>query len=409
MNNLRYNLNNNHPLIPNDNNYLYEKKYVSINSEDRDILKYPNPAFFEIELPQDYSNVYSVRLASWSFPANYNVFSFFNGNLSFIFNIRDIYNPSDHGQDLPLYQAIYDALNAKPRIDFIFDIEQGFYNPTQMATELTNKMNLAVTNYITTFFSENPQYANEAKLFTGYTDFVVVYNSVVQKLFFGNRSSGFDFPNDGLFYQSLEMSRRALCRVDHREQPSFSNWGLPSYLGFTRCPSLSISTNDPNDYRFYYGSSTTTGNNNGVWISPNPNLPGANVFFLQAPLKINFMGPSYIYMELDDGSVSLNCIDETVPYNISNFTKTTNQTNGIVNSCFAKIPVPTTPISQWYDNDMDPYKWFDPPAERIRKLRIKLRYHNGVLVDFGSFDWSIMIEFVLFKSQIAKKATVIKY
>ena len=409
MSKLSYNLNNNHPLIPNDNNYLYEKKYLSINSEDRDILKYPNPAHFEIELPQDYVNVYSVRLASWSFPANYNVFSFFNGNLSFVFNMRDIYNPSAHGVNLPLYQAIFDALTAEPKIDFVFDIEQGFYNPFQMATELTNKMNLAVTNYINIFFSNNTQYAQVAALFTGYTDFVVVYNSVVQKLYFGNKSSGFDFPNDSLFYQTLEITRRGLCRVDHREQPSFSNWGLPSFLGFTRCPSPSIATNNPNDYRFYYGSSDVAGDYNGLWISPHKNLPGSQVYFLQAPLKINFMGPSYIYMELDDGNVSLNCIDETAPYNVSHFTQTTNQTNGIVNSCFAKIPVPTTPISQWYDNDMVPYKWFEPPADRIRRLRIKFRYHNGVLVDFGSFDWSIMIEFILFRSQISKKSTITKY
>ena len=105
----------------------------------------------------------------------------------------------------------------------------------------------------------------------------------------------------------------------------------------------------PNDYRFYYGTALHPGDN-GIWIKPS--YPGANVYYLQAPLKINFMGPSYIYMELDDGNVSLNCIDETSPYNLSRFTQSTNQTNGVVNSCFAKIPVPTTPISQWYDNDM---------------------------------------------------------
>ena len=121
------------------------------------------------------------------------------------------------------------------------------------------------------------------------------------------------------------------------------------------------------------------------------------------------MGPSYIFMELDDGNITLNCIDETSPYNLSRFTQTTNQTNGVVNSCFAKIPVPTTPLSQWFDNDMVPYKWFDPPAERIRRLRIKMRYHNGSLVDFGSFSWSIMIEFIMFKPQIPKKMQLTKY
>ena len=84
---------NNHPLIPNSNNYLYEQRYVSIHSNDRDVVKYPRSAEFEIELPQDYTNIVSARLHSWSIPSNYNVFSIQNfnifaisGYLYFIFN-----------------------------------------------------------------------------------------------------------------------------------------------------------------------------------------------------------------------------------------------------------------------------------------------------------------------------------
>ena len=36
----QFTLNNNHQLIPNSNQYYVDKKYVSIHSEDRDILKY---------------------------------------------------------------------------------------------------------------------------------------------------------------------------------------------------------------------------------------------------------------------------------------------------------------------------------------------------------------------------------
>jgi hypothetical protein len=100
-------------------------------------------------------------------------------------------------------------------------------------------------------------------------------------------------------------------------------------------------------------------------------------------------------MEID----GLNCIDETSPYNISNFTLTTNKTNGVVNSSFAKIPVPTTPMSQWFDKDSNTYKLFLPPAERIRKLKIKIRYHNGQIVNFGVFNYSFTLEFSLYTSQ----------
>ena len=43
-----YNVSTNHPLIPNSNEYIYYKKYVSIHSEDRDCLKYPVSSVFEI-------------------------------------------------------------------------------------------------------------------------------------------------------------------------------------------------------------------------------------------------------------------------------------------------------------------------------------------------------------------------
>ena len=103
----------------------------------------------------------------------------------------------------------------------------------------------------------------------------------------------------------------------------------------------------------------------------------------------------------------MNYIDETAPFNLSKFTATTNQTNGIVNSCFAKIPVPTTPISQWFDNSMGPYKYWNPPAERISKLKIKFRYHNGMPVEFGLFEYSFMLEFNILKPQQERSYSIV--
>jgi hypothetical protein len=128
---------------------------------------------------------------------------------------------------------------------------------------------------------------------------------------------------------------------------------------------------------------------------PNSILPGSTVYWIECPLKINLMGPSYFYMEIE----GLNCINETSPYNVSTFTATTNETNGIVNSAFAKIAIPTTPLSQWFDRDSNPYKIFIPPAERMRKIKIKLRYHNGQLVDFGLYNYSFVLEFTLMVPQ----------
>jgi hypothetical protein len=386
-----YNVNKTHPLIPNSQNYTAYKKYVSIHSEDRDFIKYPSSSSFEIELPEDYLNVSTVRLVDWTFPANYSTFSPLTSNITMTFLINNPYNPGEHEFSDALQEAIFTALYNNKNNNYRIIIEEGFYNPDQMSTELTNKFNDAVNTVIKNYFTDNisiPGYAELLAQFIssgGYNQFVIVYNTVGQKLWFGNKSSGFILTNSTSIINDYLSSKCDLPKL-----PDFSSWGLPGYLGLDRCDIESTSIIDfvP---RFYYGD--VFPGDNGYWLLPD--LPTAQVHFLDATYKINLFGVSYIYMEID----GLNCIDETSPYNVSNFTITTNKTNGIVNSAFAKLAVPTTPMSQWFDREALPYKLYLPPAERIRKLKIKLRYHNGQQVNFGVFNYAFTLEFMLYSSQ----------
>ena len=93
-------------------------------------------------------------------------------------------------------------------------------------------------------------------------------------------------------------------------------------------------------------------------------------------------------------------MDETSPYNVSNFTLTTNGTNSRVNNSFARVTINPNPnsFSEWYN----PYKLFIPPAERIRRLTISVRSHNGQLVNFLNLEYSFMVEFTLYSAQIAR-------
>jgi len=414
------NIFNSRPLISNSNQYFFEKKYISIHSEDRDVEKYPNSSQFEIELPQDYLNVASARLYSWSFPANYNVFSIFNYNVTMSFKLLNLYNPGAHQTSDVLLEGIFAALYSSLDYEYVIIIETGFYNPGQMATELTNKFNEIVTNKINTFFANNPEYQEAQSLFVNYNRFNIVYNSVSQKMWFGNSADQFLLTNDSSIYLKKIFIDSSCARKN--VLPEFTNWGLPGYLGFTRCPIMAINAdtalaegnsavnqfsynvdyNVGNGYdqslafqktpRFYYGDVGGNGDN-GYWLMPG--APGASVYFIEAPFKISFMGPAYMYMEID----GFNCIDETSPWNLSNFTIHNNITNGIVNSSFAKLAIPTTPLSQWFDEETAPYKYFNPPAERIRRLKIKLRYHNGQNVDFGQFEYSFMLELSLLNPQ----------
>ena len=396
---------NNHPLIKNSNQYFLEKKYISISSEDRDITKYPDPSEFEMLLPQEYLNIVSAKLYSWSFPANYNVFSGSYYNIFISFKMVKLYNPGEHDVSNALLEGIFAALHNYGDKEILVEIETGFYNPDQMTIELTNKFNDSVTKIINLFLN-NPlewgtnDYNIAKQLFDasqGYNRFKIVYNAVSQKLWFGNEAEQFILTNDS----SVFITRTVVNNLCQRKNllPEWSNWGLPAYLGFSRCNATSDTSSEIP--RFCYGDAVIGSGDNGFWLLPK--LPGAEVYFLQAPYKISFMGPAYMYMEVD----GWNCIDETSPYNLSLFTSQTNQTNGIVNSCFAKIPIPTTPISQWFDNDMGPYKYWNPPAERISKIKVKFRYHNGSIVEFGQFEYSFMIELNILKPQQEKSYSIV--
>lgn len=395
---LQYNVNRNHPLIENANQYFYYKKYVSIHSEDRDIIKYPMSSFFEIDMPEDLNNVLGVSLSTWTFPSNYDTFSELNSNILMTFQINNPYNPGANAYNNDLQQAIFEALYDYSNKNYVIMISEGFYTPDLIVTELTNRFNSAVTDVIKKYF-ENQGYTSLLAQFLangGYTDFVIVYNSVQQKIWFGNQSSGFILTNDSQEISNL-VNPNINC-INRNQLPEFSNWGLPSFIGLSRCAISSVTTTDTP--RFYYGD--VTPGDNGYWLLPNPSLPGATVSYVKSPFKINLMGPSYIYMEIN----GLNCIDETSPYNLSSFTLHTNETNGVVNSSFAKIPVTSTPLSQFFDTTSGPHKYFLPPADKFRRLKIRLRYHNGQLVNFNNFDFSFSLVFTVLSPQIERKYSV---
>jgi hypothetical protein len=292
----------------------------------------------------------------------------------------------------PLEQAIFTCLFESSKTLFEFTIQEGFYNPTQMVTELQNKFNFVVTQRIKAYLTANSltdlltQFNDQG----GYTKFVIVYNSVGQKIWFGNTSDEFMMANEAVSLIGT-LADNVFC-ASKAQLPEFDNWGLPANLGLSRCNTTAISiknsvTGEPFTPRFFYGD--INAGDNGFWLVPDPTLTNSVVYFIEPPFKINLMGPAYFYMELGGN----NCIDETSPYTVNKFTLSTNITNGVTNSAFAKIGIPSTPISQWFDKDSLPYKMYWPPADRIRKLNVKFRYHNGQLVNFGAFPYSFAIEF----------------
>lgn len=397
-----YNLNVTHPLIENKQHYSYYKKTVSIHSEDRDILKYPISSQFEITLPQDYLNVQSVKLSSWTFPYNMNTFSYIYNNITFTFKINNPYNPGEFNAYNPLQTAIFDGLysfNNDGNI-FEFQIQSGNYTHSQMVNELQNKMNYVVTTYLTEYIKNNyPTLLNEFISNGGYKKFILVYNSVSDKIWYGNISDGFEIINTTT--DTSQIQNNTCNPFNKLTVPSFDNIGLLGYLGFTKCNIESIKASNPDETRFYYGFAKTPGDD-GFWLSANPGLKGSSAYFIEPPFKTVLEQPYSFYLDIQ----LLNCLDEIAPYNISTFTLHNSINNGIVNSAFAKISPQTytdNNISNFFDYNAVPFKYFDPPAERIRKLFIKIRYHDGTLVDFSNLPFTFTLDFGLMNPSSLKE------
>ena len=387
------------------------RKMISIHSEDRDIIKYPNSAEFEINLPQDLTNVVSATLQSWSFPSNSYNFSKEYNNVYLKFQINEPYDPVDNLPDtsgnIPiqdfynLQYAIFRALSFNKYNFFEIAIEDGFYDQYTLATELTNQMNNIVTEYIINYFLTNPEnipdlsgnynyYYENFVTNGGYSEFIMVYNDINLKLWFGNKSSGFLILCNGDTY--LNCGKNKLPEL---------NSDLPYYLGFTKDSYQSVET--VNGYsRFFYIDTSTGKYNGGYWLMANPKLTNCKSYVIEPPNKLNLLKNPYIYMEID----TMNNIDETSPYDTNYYTSHTNNTNSRVNSAFVKVPLLGLPFSQWYDANSSSYKVWNPPAERINKINVKLRYHNGMLVDFGNNSFSFTLEFLIYIPQISKKYTL---
>ena len=294
-------------LIERMQNFTLNRKVLSIDSNDRNINKFPNSSLFEIDCPNVYTNIESIRLLNITFP-------------------NKLYNISEYLQ------------NNKLIIDFQSNEEtiilnDGYYTPELLEIALNNKLQELNNN------------------------FLVKYNSLNKKFYIGNTNAEFTLNfKTKINYTNCNNNNN----VDIYLQPR--HWGLGYILGFNKENITSVNNSDTNNYKFI----TDPSNNN--WIAN-----GSHIIISNNTCDLN--GYNTIYMEVE----SLNSSDEIKPYSISNFT---NTNIGLVNSFFAKIPY-SNEILNFYSKDyfLESVSFYQPPLEKISKLKIKFRYHNGLLVD----------------------------
>ena len=401
---MNYNTSTNYPIIQNAQEYMYEEKFISISSQDINLTKY-NANDFEIELPQDYYNVQSIKLASITFPNSLDNFTVLLNNVKMSFIINLPYYPDTTLPNYTYLFAIYTALYTKyisSNPFYVVQISNGIYSNSQLAVELTNIFNESVSSYIIDYFTSIGDTVNLNTFISlgEYTEFVINNNIINQKMYFGNQSSGFILTNNSLLNISVDNN---ICSANGVHQPIITgNLGLlPYYLGFgyKNVPIQSTPYTSIKPLRFNYLPGIS-----GDWLLPSyPNNP---VYCVISPFKMSVYGSKYyIYMEIS----GFNSIDETLP--MQPLAENITGNNGVVNSSFAKIPLYTNPNvpenNIFYNNVIDnPVKIFNPPLTKIRRLRIKFRYHIGDLVQLDGLTYSFTLKLNIFLPQNAKKYTM---
>ena len=344
-----YNLHNSNQLIANEHNYVLDRKLLTVHSEDRDIKKWPNSNHFEIILPQAMTNVQSMRLVQIMLPANYKTFSNKLQNTKFSFDSSGC-------------------------TDQIIEIQKGFYSPTQFAAEVQNKMNdvmgVCVDN-------------------SGYVGFQVAYNAVGQNIWIGNEINDF----------SLNFGTQMTYDFSGCPEPviwdRYTKWGLPFNLGYDKEKYGTVS--DISDVVFDYTVPKT------LFLDSSNNTN--TVYYREAPSGVKILGEKAIYMEVD----KYNSYDELYPYSEATSNTFNNDYGGRVNSAFAKIPITIYPLGEIFDSRngfLQNISHYDPPIERVAKLKFKFRYHDGSLVDFDKFPFTFVIEFNQLRNEIDKKYNV---
>jgi len=336
-NGVNYNLNNSKPLINREQNYVLDRKLLSVHSEDRDINKWKNSNTFEVMLPETLSNVQSIRLIQMTLPGFFYSFSNEYQNTKFNFKV---------GNSSTEYNIV---------------INDGFYTASQLTNELKNKMNEA-------YPTDN--------------SFNVIYDEIKHKFWFGHTDASFNF----------DFTRQIAYDFSNCDQPTvwnnYTKWGLPYNLGFKK--EVYNSIEDANGVTFDYKDTITTDLKH----------------YIQAPLAFDINGENCIYMEVE----KYNSYDELYPYNESSYTNiySNNAYSGKVNSAFAKIPLKLVG-----DNAYDSRTFYlhnlvhyDPPIERIARLKFKFRFHDGRLVDFQNFPFDFTVELNSLKNEINKQYNI---
>lgn len=358
---MSYTLENNHPLIKREQTYFYDRKIISIHSCDRDYSKWPNASLFEVEVPEKLKNVSSIRLVDMILPNNLYTFTENYQNTKFEFEIRqDISGTSNEKTALTEYKI--------KKGTFILEINEGYYEPNELANEIENQLNDTVSQTLL-----DASFSIVLPTTYTYDNFRVKYNKVQNKLYILNTRDKFN-----LLFNKKQSYNISCSFKEVWEQ--YCDWGLPFNLGFEK--NKYISQFKEGTFKFNYDNDIYTPDLSGV---------SGGIYYAISPYDLNIKTEQVIYLELD----KYNSLDEIEPYSEKTTQLYNNDYASKINSAFAKIPLTRTPFNTVYEpknKHIHNITFFKIPKQQITKFRCKFRFHNGQLVDFKRLPFTFLIE-----------------
>lgn len=364
-------------LIQRQQNYVVEKKLISVHSEDRDIKKWPNSNNFEIQLPEPLFNVQSMRLMDILIPVNFYSFSLSQQNTKMFFSVIPTKDISG------AYPGLYSDLSNSVINPYEITIRDGYYAPGELASELQHRLNERLQQI-------DPTY--------NYSHFTAYYDNVAQKIWFGNDRDAFN----------LEFQKQSFYDVSNNDNivdwNNYTKWGLGFYLGYDKKKYTSATSTS--DMKFHY---TTITDDTGIkspykWMVLSTS-PENKVYYVDPPYILKINGDKCIYLEVN----KYNSYDELYPFSEATTNVYKNDFGGKVNSAFAKIMITTTPFNESFESSngfLNNTSYFNPPLERLSKLHFKFRYHNGRLVDFQNYPFHFTLEVNMLRNEIGKTFNV---
>ena len=381
----RFVLNQTHPLIPREQNYVLDRKIITIHSNDRDISKWPKANHFEIELPEDITNVQSMRLVEITLPNNHYVFTNAYQNTKLSFDISGIILPGP-----PALSFI--AKNGP----YTITISEGSYTPDQLAQEIATKMNQAV---------------NEKS--GGFWDGIVcTYNSVTNTFWFAVKYAKVKKP----VYFHLLFGQKIPYDIPC-DQPvvwdNYSKWGLPAYLGYCKQTYVATQRDASGEFLDLSGGMMFAYETE-PWILPAS--PRSTVLVVDISggtdasggncCQMDIDGERAIYMEIE----KYNSMDELVPWPGNTAGMFNNDYSGKVNSAFAKIPIGLSKAFSLYGDNKNFYLMnsttFSPPIDRIKRLRFTFRFHDGRRVEFKCVPFNFSLEINMLRDEQPRRMNV---